>query len=217
MPSLSPFPMAMAQRPINPTSKTEIQAVITLRAARDVAEDIEGFRNALKDDSLSSRQRNRLKDDLLEAAERLCNLLDLLISWIGMVSESIREPLSEGIQDMRDRLLSTGVKLIGDKAQRLLDQAKRSMEGGFPLGLSFRMSEAATNLNSTVEALGGFDSMPDEVKELLCQLADMAEHLRHLEDSFVFSQEFVDVEGPLFDESGNVIEPSLPGGELPQA
>lgn len=205
----------MAQRPINPTSKTEIQAVITLRAARDVAEDIEGFRNALKDDRLSGRQRTRLKDDLLEAAERLCNLLDLLISWISMVSESIREPLSEGIQDMRDRLLSTGVKLIGDKAQRLLDQAKRSMTGGFPLGLSFRMSQAATNLNSTVEALGGFDSMPDEVKELLCQLGDMVEHLRHLEDSFVFSQEFVDVEGPIFDASGNVIEPSLSGRAPP--
>jgi hypothetical protein len=152
--------MAMAQRPINPTSKTEIQAVITLKAARDVAEDIEGFRNALKNDRLSARQRARLKDDLLEAAERLCNLLDLLISWISMVSESIREPLSEGIQDMRDRLLATGIKLIGDKAQRLLDQAKLSMDGGFPLGLSFRMSEAAVNLNSTVEALGGFDSMP---------------------------------------------------------
>ena len=207
----------MNQRPINPTSKTEIQAVITLRAARDVAEDIEGFRNALRDNGLSARQRSHLKDGLLDAAERLCNLLDLLISWIEVVSESIREPLSEGINDMRDRLLATGVKLIGDKAQRLLDHATRSMEGGFPLGLSFRISEAAANLNGTVEALGGFDSMPDEVKELLCQLSDMVDHLRHLEDSFVFSQEFIDVEGPLFDESGNVIEPPLPGGDLPPA
>ena len=203
--------VAMSQRSITPTSRTEIQAVVTLKAARDVAEDIEAFRNALRDDSLSPRRRAKLKDDLLEAAERLCNLLDLLISWLEMVSESIREPLSEGIQDMRERLLATGVKLIGDKAQRLLDGANRAIQGGFPLGLSFLMAESSTNLNSTVDALGGFDSMPDDVKELLCQLSDMCEHLRHLEESYAFSQEFVDIDGPLFDENGNVIEPEQNG------
>jgi len=198
----------MAPRSLSPQTSTEIQALATLKAARVVAGDIEALRNALKDGSLSPRKRQKLKDDLLEAAERLCNLLDLLLSWLSMVSESIRDPLSNGIQDMRDRLLSTGVKLIGDKAQRLLDNANGALKGGFPLGLSFRMNEAATNLNSTVEALGGFDSMPDEVKEQLYQLNDMVDHLRHLEESFAFSQEFVDVEAPLFDANGNVIEPN---------
>ncbi|HVI49733.1 MAG TPA: hypothetical protein VM661_00830 [Candidatus Sulfotelmatobacter sp.] len=190
-------------------STTEIQALATLKAARVVAEDIEALRNALKEDGLSQRKRQKLKDDLLEAAERLCNLLDLLLSWLSMVSESIRQPLSAGIQDMRDRLLSTGVKLIGDKAQRLLDHANGVLKSGFPLGLSFRVNEAASSLNSTVEALGGFESMPDDVKELLYQLGDMVEHLRHLEESFAFSQEFVDIETPLFDAAGNLIEPPV--------
>lgn len=186
----------MNQRSPAPQSATELQAVVTLRAARDVARDIEDLRNQLKDDNLPPRRRQQLKDALLEAAERLCNLMDLLLSWLSMVSAGVREPLSTGIQDLRDRLLTTGVRLIGDKAQRLIDEATLAadLKEGFPLGISFRLADAVASLNSTVEVLGGFDSMPDELQAQLSHCDELIHHLRLMEEDFSFSQEFVDMD-----------------------
>jgi|GEM_PF-1402572 len=169
-------------------SATEMQSVATLRAARDVAASIEGMRQKLKDDELPDRQRQRLKDDLLEAAERLCNLLDLLMSWLSMVSDAIRTPLEEGIQELRNKLLGTAVKLIADKAQRLIDQTA-FIEQGFPLGLSFRLITSLSELMSTVTALGGFEAMPDEVRQKLIEAEERIEALRQMEEQFCFSAE----------------------------
>ncbi|OIQ90201.1 hypothetical protein GALL_278870 [mine drainage metagenome] len=188
----------MPPNPHAPQSATELQAVVTLKAARDVARDIEDLRNRLKDDGIHPFQRQRLKDDLLEAAERLCNLLDLLMSWLTMVSASVRHPLSEGIQELRERLLSTGVRLIGDKADRLLTQADLASRGDgvFPLGISFRMAEAVANLLTTVEVLGGYEAMPEDVQEKLASAQDMVHHLRLMEENYAFAREFEEVDTP---------------------
>ena len=120
------------------------------------------------------------------------------MSWLTMVSASVRHPLSEGIQELRERLLSTGVRLIGDKADRLLTQADLATRGDgvFPLGISFRLAEAVANLLATVEVLGGYEAMPEEVQEKLASAQDMVHHLRLMEENYAFAREFEEVEDP---------------------
>jgi uncharacterized Zn finger protein len=175
-----------------PRSATEIQAVVTLKAARDVAENIEKLRAALRDDELPRSRRERLKDDLLEAAERLCNLLDLLLSWVAMVSESVRDPLEQGVSELRTKLLSTGIRLISDRLDRMLKQGRAILDGseGFPLGISMRLNEALAGLDSTIAALGGLEAMPPEMAEKFDEVQDQVERLREMEDQVGLVKDF---------------------------
>ena len=164
-------------------SSTDFQAVVTLKAARDVAETIEDFRRALRAKDLSRKQRQSFKDQLLEAAERLCNLLDLLISWLDTVSPSVRAPLGDGIMELRGKLLATGMKLVADRAQRLIDHASAIVSGrvGFPLGISMTLGVSVTTLRAIVEALGGRAVMLEETNAKLDEVERLLKRLRIME------------------------------------
>jgi hypothetical protein len=168
----------------------EMQAVVTLKAARDVAETIETLRRALRETPDHWRRR-RLKDDLLEAAERLCNLLDLLISWLSMVPQTIRDPLNEGIHELRGKLLSVGMKLVGDRAQRIIDQAEgiATQREELPLGVPLHLGEALAMLNTTVDVLGGPEAMPQDVLIRIDEAARLIARLKDLEGHTGFMKE----------------------------
>jgi len=167
-----------------PSANTELQVVVTLKAAREVAETIEAMRRSLRQADLPAPRRAQIKDDLLEAAERLCNLLDLLSSWTGVVSAGVRRPLEDGIVELRTKLLSTGVRLVGDRAQKLIDQAQgiadQSQE--FPIGVSVRLSEAVRTLMMTVQSLGGIGAMPPEIQDKLHAARAQITRVAALED-----------------------------------
>ncbi|HLN24278.1 MAG TPA: hypothetical protein VK558_09870 [Patescibacteria group bacterium] len=164
-------------------SSTDFQAVVTLKAARDVAETIEEFRRALRAKDLSRRQRQSFKDQLLEAAERLCNLLDLLMSWLDTVSPSVRAPLGEGISELRGKLLATGMKLVADRTQRLIESASAIVGGraAFPLGISMTLGVSVATLLAIVEALGGRAAMSDDINAKITEVERLLKRLRIME------------------------------------
>jgi hypothetical protein len=164
-------------------TSTDFQAVVTLKAARDVAETIEEFRRALRAKDLSRRQRQSFKDQLLEAAERLCNLIDLLLSWRDSVSPSVRKPLNESITELRGKLLAVGMKLVADRAQRIIEHASAIIAGrlGFPLGISMTLGVSVATLLAIVEALGGRAAMLEETNAKVAEAERLLKRLRIME------------------------------------
>lgn len=155
----------MAQDKRQPETADEIQARTTLLAAREVAQAIEAVRTRLKDASLSRATRAKLKNNLLEAAERLVNLLELLASRLDRLSKPHQEILGAGIAELRGRLLSTGLRLVDDKVERIRERAVGVTERGeeYSLGLSVRLMEALSEVEATVAALGGKTQLPEKL------------------------------------------------------
>ena len=166
-----------------PETAEEIQARMTLLAARDVAGAIEAARSRLKDPALSRAGRARLKDQLLEAAERLVNLLELLGSRLDRLSKPQQLILGEGIAELRAKLLSTGLRLVGDKVERIHERAVGVMEHGaeYSLGLSERLSHALSEVESTVSALGGKDALPETLGGKLVETERAVDGLQQIE------------------------------------
>lgn len=175
----------MARDKREPETAEEIQARTTLLAARDVATSIEDIRARLKNPSLSRVQRAQLKDGLLEAAERLVNLLELLGSRLDRLSRAQREILEEGIGQLRGKLLSTGLRLVGDKVERIRDRAVGVVERGeeLSLGLSTRLSHALSQVEGTVAALGGKTLLPETLEGKLVETERAVGSLFELERS----------------------------------
>lgn len=147
----------------SPETAEEIQARTTLLGAREVAATIETLRGRLKDGALSRNARARLKGNLLEAAERLVNLLELLMSRLDGLSKPQQEILCEGVAELRTKLLSIGLRLVNDKVERIHERAVGVTERGeeYSIGLSARLLDALSQVEGTIAALGGKTALPE--------------------------------------------------------
>lgn len=158
----------------------DIQALRTLKAARDVAEALEGARKRLRAGGLPPRSKQRLREDMLGAAERLCNLIDLLLSWRTRVSAQVREGMEEAVAELRGKFLGVGLRLVGDRAERMIVRAAPVLAGDEPLPVSLpdRFSGWLADLHVIVHGLGGVDALPPEVSERLRRAEEAEAELR---------------------------------------
>lgn len=175
-----------------PETPEEIQARTTLLAARDVAAAIEAIRERLKNNSLSRAARAKLKDNLLEAAERLVNLLELLGSRLDRLSKPQQQILGDGIGQLRAKLLSTGLRLVDDKVERIRERAVGVTERGeeYSVGLSARLSHALSQVEGTVAALGGKTSLPETLGGKLVETERAVDGLHEIERAHGMLQDF---------------------------
>lgn len=173
----------MARKTVQPETAEDVQARTTLLAARDVAATIEQIRTRLRSPDLATRTRIRLKDGLLEAAERLVNLLELLASRADRLSKHVRPVVVDGIGELRGKLVATGLRLVGDKVERIHDRAVGVTERGeeCALGLSTKLSEELGAVEATVEALGGKAALPPELDDKLERTEKAVDGLHRIE------------------------------------
>ena len=163
---------------------TDFQAKVTLRAARDVAVSLE---ETLKAAHHSSDSRKAL-----EITERLFNLLDLLTSWLEVVGPGLRDDLATGIAVLRDKALPVGVRLLGQRARRILRRGEHAASGadGFPVGISLALAESVAGLRTSIDSLGGLENIPDELRTTIERSYAVIETLMALEKAHPVFQEF---------------------------
>jgi len=119
----------------------------------------------LRESNVSDEVRRQAKLDLIEASERLINLLVLASRRMASdVRSEIAELVLSRTEELRQRLLATGMGLVTDRAEKVKKRALSIVEGGeaSPLGLAPRLAEIMSSIEATVGALGGPAVLPEE-------------------------------------------------------
>lgn len=166
----------------------DVQAKVTLQAARDVAFSLEQTLKAIR----HPKDGGRVSADAMEITERLFNLLDLLTSWLEVVGPAMRDDLATGIAYLRGKALPVGVRLISQRAARILRRGETAVAGeaGFPVGISFALAEAVAGLRTSVDSLGGMENFPPELRATIDQTYAVVEVLLTLESQHPVFREF---------------------------
>lgn len=163
-----------------PFTAAERQVILTLKAAENVASEIERLRRILRRDSLSAPSRLVQQNHLLEALERLTNLLSVLSGdFSDGVSMNFRLSLEEGIAEMRERVFSAGVQILESKLNAIRGEASDVLEGRafYRMGLGDRMRNRLSQLSFTIDGLGGRDELPISLKGCLLVAEQAVDHL----------------------------------------
>lgn len=176
---------------IDPQTEAERQALTVLEAAMEVAARIEARRLTLRDAGIPDNERRRLKADLLEAAERLVNLLSLVLQ---RAREDLGAEMAAHIQGevggLRDRLLHASHCLVVDRAELVTKRAMSALavHAGYPLGLGRKLREAMSQVEATVEVLGGAMTLPDQERQMLTTARQAVARLADYEGSLAVMQ-----------------------------
>jgi len=172
---------------IEPETDAERQALEVLASARRLAAEIESRRRALRDGPGGASHRDG-KAGLIEAAERLVNLLALVLHRADRdLRPSLAEHVRETVAAIRQELLGTSRNLVLDRAVAVTRRAEAAMDArnGYPIGLAGRLAEILSAIDQTVQVLGGAAMMNAEEQSALATACQSVVRLTELEDSLV--------------------------------
>lgn len=167
-----------------PATTDEVQAARTLRAAREVAAEIEALRTVVRDETRSALERREAKTRLLDGTERMCNIMALAVCQLTTsLSIDIHDKLAEGFAEIRHRLQQTGIHLMLERINKIRKRAEAVLEGeGYPIGLAMRLRATYVELSNHLQALGGETVLTDEQRQLILNTGSMIQRLAGIEE-----------------------------------
>ncbi len=167
-----------------PATSQEVQAARTLRAAREVAAEIEALRTVVRDETRPALERRQAKTVLLDGTERMCNIMALAVCQLSAsLSIEFQNKLAEGFQDIRRRLQHTGVHLMLERVEKIRKSAEAVLDGqGYPVGLAMRLSATYIELSNNLDALGGEAVLTAEQRQLIVNTGSMIQRLAAIEE-----------------------------------
>ncbi|MBF0373644.1 MAG: hypothetical protein HQL39_09515 [Alphaproteobacteria bacterium] len=171
-------------RIVSPDTPEERQAVITLRSAKEVAAELEVWRERLRLAEGDGQRERQVKEALFEASERMCNLMALAVYQISSsVETEFRRHLQAGLDELRGRLQEMGVGLMVEKIRRIGDRADGVLKGApYPLGLATRLQGTLSTLKTNLNALGGLENLPQAERAMVQSTGKAVDRLVDLED-----------------------------------
>lgn len=171
-------------RIVSPGTPEERQAAITLRSAKEVAAELEVWRERLRLAEGDAPRERQIKDALFEASERMCNLMALAVYQISSGLESeFRRRLKAGLEELRGRLQEMGIGLMVERIRRIGERAEGVLKGApYPLGLASRLQGTLSALKTNLVALGGLEHLPAAEKDMVQTTCKAVERLVELED-----------------------------------
>ncbi|MBF0391760.1 MAG: hypothetical protein HQL38_03675 [Alphaproteobacteria bacterium] len=171
-------------RIVSPDTPEERQAAITLRSAKEVAAELEVWRERLRLAEGDGPRERQVKEALFEASERMCNLMALAVYQISSsVETEFRRHLQAGLDELRGRLQEMGVGLMVEKIRRIGDRADGVLKGApYPLGLATRLQGTLATLKTNLNALGGLDNLPQAERAMVQSTGKAVDRLVDLED-----------------------------------
>jgi hypothetical protein len=167
-----------------PVSPEERQAASTLKAAKEVAVEIERLKNRIRNDGASARLRQEARADLFEATERLCNLMALaMFQLTSRLSSDFASVLNQGFQEVRHRLMHMGVHLMVERLEKVHERAREVVDGGaYPVGMAMRLHAVYVELTNNLTALQAESMLTEEQQKLILDTAAMLNKLAGLEE-----------------------------------
>lgn len=194
---------------LRPISPEERQAAHTLKAAREVAIEIERLKNRIRDESAPARDRQEARTQLFEATERLCNLMGLAMYQLTTTLKGgFAEMLNEGFREVRHRLMHMGVHMMIERIQKIHAQAEEVVDGGaYPIGMAMRLHDAYVEMTGNLKALQADTMLTEDQQAMILDTAAMLNKLAALEENIgmilEFSRNPAEDLPSLFDDRGN--------------
>lgn len=181
---------AMSQKPektgkrLSAGNAEEEQAAHTLKAAKEVASEIEALRHIVRDESRSAHDRREAKTELFDALERMCNIMALAVFQLSAsIRSEFNTRLSEGFDELRQRLLQMGVHLLVERIDKVSKRAEEVLDGqNYPIGLATRLRAAYVDLTNNLRALGAESILSEAQQRLVLDTAGMINKLAALEE-----------------------------------
>lgn len=168
-------------RPISPEER---QAASTLKAAKEVAVEIERLKNRIRNDTTPARQRQEARSELFGATERLCNLMGLaMFQLTSSLSGDFAAVLNEGFKEVRHRLMHMGVHLMVERLEKVHERARAVVDGGaYPVGMAMRLHAVYVELTNNLTALQAETMLTEDQQALILDTAAMINKLTALEE-----------------------------------
>ncbi len=162
----------------------EEQAAHTLRAAKEVASEIEALKNLVRDESRSAWDRREAKTELFDALERMCNIMALAVFQLSAsIGSDFTARLTEGFDELRKRLMQMGVHLLVDRIDKINKRAGDVLEGqNYPIGLAATLHRTYVDLTNNLTALGAEAALSEPQQKLLLDTAGMISKLAAIEE-----------------------------------
>lgn len=169
---------------LRPVSAEERQAAHTLKAAKEVAFDIERLKNRVRDEAAPARERQVARGQLFEATERLCNLMALaMFQLTSTLDGDFAGMLNEGFKQVRHRLMHMGVHLMVERLQKMHERADIVVKGGaYPVGMAMRLRAAYVEMTNNLKALQAESVLTEEQQTMILDTAAMINKLAALEE-----------------------------------
>lgn len=166
-----------------PLSSDELRAASTLRQAKDVAEEIEALRTRLRDAKPGDRNHRRLDAALYESTMRLNNIMALAVYQLSQITrEEFQDQLSEGINELRDRVKRMSTEMITRRLGEIHDKAAAVLGGApYPVGLATRLREGYIELISNLSGIGGVEELEGDERVLVQRTSDAIDRLAVIE------------------------------------
>lgn len=181
----TPPPASPSRRDqLRPVSAEERQAAHTLKAAKEVATEIERLKNRIRDEQAPARDRQQSRVGLFDATERLCNLMGLaMFQLTSTLSGDFAAMLNEGFKEVRHRLLHMGAHLMVERIGKIHERAEEVVNGGaYPVGMAMRLRAAYVELTANLRALQAESVLSEEQQTMVLDTAAMINKLAALEE-----------------------------------
>ena len=177
---------------------SEAQMVRTLRAARDIAREIEAHRdlfNAIAAGMADNDDEAPRPEDLelIEAAERLCNLLSIVLDNMAhQMRPDLRVQLEEGMTELRAKTALVGQRFLVRRLASLSQQAHAIVEGRdyYILGVGHRLKTALLEISIALEAMGGMAILTEPDREMYAAAETAVAKLLAFESSHALLVDF---------------------------
>jgi hypothetical protein len=166
-----------------PITAEERQAVQTVSATRNVFVEIERLADIIKESWRPATERIDAKHDLLHASERLCNLMSLALYQLdNNVSGALAEKLKQDLDELRNRLMGLGSRLMVEKLEKIDKRAEAVLQDrDYPIGLAGKLDIAFANLMANLKVLGGPERLGEKVPDLVVKTEENLKSLAEIE------------------------------------
>ncbi len=173
-----------AQDKLRPVSAEERQAAHTLKAAKEVATEIERLKNRIRNERAAARERQEARIGLFDATERLCNLMGLaMFQLTSTLSGDFASMLNEGFREVRHRLMHMGAHLMVERIEKIHERAEEVVKGGaYPVGMAMRLRAAYVELTNNLRALQAESMLTEDQQTMVLNTAAMINKLAVLEE-----------------------------------
>ncbi|MBF0374146.1 MAG: hypothetical protein HQL39_12100 [Alphaproteobacteria bacterium] len=151
-----------------------------------MAKEIEALRTRLRDAKPGDRNRARLDATLYDATMRLNNIMALAVFQLSQITrEELQAQLSEGINELRDRVKRMSTEMITRRIGEIHDKAAAVLGGApYPVGLATRLREAYIELTGSLSGIGGVDDLAADERALVQDTSDAIDRLATIEGKF---------------------------------
>lgn len=169
---------------LRPISPEERQAEHTLKAAKEVATEIESLKHRIRNNRAPIRERQDARLQLFEATERLCNLMGLaMFQLTSSLSGDFATMMNEGFKEVRHRLMHMGIHLMVERIQKIHERAAEVVDGGaYPVGMAMRLRSAYVELTNNLAALQAQAMLNEDQQTMILDTAAMINKLAAFEE-----------------------------------